>query len=293
MSSVIASDPGAVSWQVGQVRITRVEEVTHRLPVEQFILGATTEIWRPFRECMSHSQVDNAGTMSIAIAAYVVESRGHQILVDTCIGSEHPHGGPHSPFLDRLAAAGFPPKTIDAVVCTHFHFDHVGWNTTVVAGQRRPTFERAKYFFVIDEWNATHDEDPEDLLLQSVGRDVRWIVEAGLGELVSADHRLTDEVSLIPTFGHSPGHVSVLIRSGGAEAVITGDAAHHPLQLMVPELTTTADFDGATGVASRRSLIDRALDRDMLIIGTHFAAPSALYVRSGNGGARLLAPGER
>jgi glyoxylase-like metal-dependent hydrolase (beta-lactamase superfamily II) len=293
MSSVVASDAGTVSWQVGQVRITRVEEVTHLLPVGQLIPGATTEIWLPLREWMSRSQLDDAGTMSIAIAGYVVESRGHRILVDTCIGAEHPHGGPQSPFVGLMATAGFPPESIDAVVCTHFHFDHVGGNTTVVAGRRRPTFERAKYFFIIDEWNATHDEDAEDLLLQSVGRDVRWIVEAGLGELVSADHQLTDEVSLTPTFGHSPGHVSVLIRSEGAEAVITGDAAHHPLQLMVPELTTTVDFDGATGVASRRSLIDRALDRDMLVIGSHFAGPTALYVRSGNGGARLVAPRER
>jgi glyoxylase-like metal-dependent hydrolase (beta-lactamase superfamily II) len=288
---LVEHDPGSDRWQVGQARITRVEEVTHRLPIEHFLPGATSEVIRPHRGWMSDAQLDDEGMMSIAIAAYVVESRGRRLLVDTCIGPEHPHGRSNSPFMSRLAAAGFLPDSIDAVVCTHFHFDHVGWNTVVVGGERRPTFERATYFFGVDEWKATHDEAPADLLLASVERDVRWVVEAGRAELVAPGHAITDEVSLIPTFGHSPGHLSVHVVSDGAEAVITGDAAHHPLQLAVPHLATTADFDAAAGVVSRERLIDRVLDRDVLVVGTHFGLPSAGYLRRGQQGCEFVAAG--
>jgi glyoxylase-like metal-dependent hydrolase (beta-lactamase superfamily II) len=170
-------------------------------------------------------------------------------------------------------------------VCTHVHFDHIGWNTMLVNGLRRPTFEQADYFFCGDEWAAIRDADQSTWLLNSVRHDVAWVLDCGRASLVPATHRLNDEVSLLPTFGHSPGHVAILVSSAGREAIITGDSVHHPIQLLAPELTTLADFEPEQAVRSRRSLIDRAVATHAVLLGTHFAEPCAVHI--GHYGADL------
>jgi glyoxylase-like metal-dependent hydrolase (beta-lactamase superfamily II) len=83
----------------------------------------------------------------------------------------------------------------------------------------------------------------------------------------------------MPTPGHTPGHVSVAIESRGEQALITGDMIHHPCQIAHPEWSPTFDVDPAAAATMRRSVLDRVADRPVLVIGTHFAAPTAGHVR--------------
>jgi len=102
------------------------------------------------------------------------------------------------------------------------------------------------------------------------------------------DHRLCPEVWLEPTPGHTPGHVSVHIASEGQEALITGDCIHHPVQMSRVDWCSSADYDEAQGQRTREELLARYVDRDTLIIGTHFATPSAGHVRHRAGGGYWL-----
>jgi glyoxylase-like metal-dependent hydrolase (beta-lactamase superfamily II) len=100
---------------------------------------------------------------------------------------------------------------------------------------------------------------------------------------------VTDDVLLVSTPGHTPGHVSVLIRSSGsggeAEALITGDAFHSPLQFAYPELAAWRfDTDSEQSTATRQRLLDEFVDTDTLLLGTHFAPPTAGHLRQGNAG---------
>jgi glyoxylase-like metal-dependent hydrolase (beta-lactamase superfamily II) len=113
------------------------------------------------------------------------------------------------------------------------------------------------------------------------------IVEAGLHTLVEADQQLTPEISLVPTHGHSPGHVSVRISSKGEEALITGDWAHHPCQLAHPEWASTADYDAKAAEVTRRRMLAELADRPVLVIGTHFAGPTAGRVKRDGNAYRL------
>ncbi|MGS0897354.1 MBL fold metallo-hydrolase [Burkholderia stagnalis] len=117
------------------------------------------------------------------------------------------------------------------------------------------------------------------------------IIEAGLVELVDADHAVTSEVSLVESYGHTPGHVCVRIRSEAQEALISGDAIHHPVQLVRPELATVADADPVQGVATRRTLLSSLESNCSLLIGTHFAPPTAGRVRQDGMGYRLCCEG--
>src|SRR5690606_26648639 len=180
--------------------------------------------------------------------ALVLESQGKVIVVDTCVGSRPVPGFDNMSnlqltFLDDLAAAGYPADEVDIVLCTHLHFDHVGWNTRLVDGKWVPTFPNARYLFGRVEYE--HWDSGARGVAVTFGDAVRPVMEAGLAELVEMDHRIADEVWLEPTPGHSPGHVSVRISSRGVDAVITGDMVHHPVQFAAPHWAMSADGDPA------------------------------------------------
>ncbi|MDC3123837.1 MBL fold metallo-hydrolase [Gammaproteobacteria bacterium] len=270
-------------WQIGDVKITRVVEI-ESLGGSRFILpDATRDACLPYGWMQPHF-MDEQGNLLMSVHALVVDTGEHRILVDTCIGNDKERNVPNwshlqTHFLQDLEAAGYAPDTIDTVLCTHLHVDHVGWNTMLVDGQWVPTFPNARYLFARTEWEHWDANDDETVYGPVLADSVRPVVEAGLVDLVDMDHRVCPEVCLEPTPGHTPGHVSVRIRSGDAEALITGDCIHHPVQMTRPDWCSSADVDQAQGLQTRETLLRRYVDQDILIIGTHFATPTAGHIK--------------
>ena len=270
-------------WQIGDVKITRVVEI-ESLGGSRFILpDATRDACLPYGWMQPHF-MDERGNLLMSVHALVVDTGEHRILVDTCIGNDKERNVPNwshlqTHFLQDLEAAGYAPDTIDTVLCTHLHVDHVGWNTMLVDGRWEPTFPNARYLFARTEWEHWDANEDETVYGPVLADSVRPVVEAGLVDLVEMDHRVCPEVSLEPTPGHTPGHVSVHIRSGDAEALITGDCIHHPVQMTRPDWCSSADVDQAQGLQTRETLLQRYVDQDILIIGTHFATPSAGHIK--------------
>ena len=269
-------------WDVGNVRISSVAELDDGIIPGEVVLpdagaAAVQEIaWlRPLF-------ADDDGNLRLRIQALIVESEGKRIVVDTCLGNDKERNQPffhklQTPFLRDLQAAGFAPDTIDTVVCTHLHVDHVGWNTILVDDRWIPTFPNARYVLSrvdVEHWSVT--ESPDGDLF---GDSVRPVLDAGLADLVDAPFAITSEVSLIPTPGHSPGHVSVRIASDGREGIITGDVMHHPAQCAQPSWASSFDVDAAHAEKTRREFLDSYADGDVLVIGTHFATPCAGHIR--------------
>ncbi len=268
-------------WRVGDVTVTRVEESVIPLRPELLIPDLTTELIERERPWVDPF-FDHQGRIRLSVHSFVVVSAGVTIVIDTCVGSGHERPLPGDPaFLDRLDdAVDGGLDTVDVVLCTHLHFDHVGWNTIVTDGVTVPTFPNARYLFGRIDWETLAGHDREGVADTSI----QPIIDAGSARFVETDHRLTGEVRLMPTPGHTPGHVSVLIESGGESALITGDTAHSPLQFAHPELAATPfDSDSAQAARTRRMLVDRYGDTDTLILGTHFPPPTAgRLVRSGD-----------
>ena len=177
-----------------------------------------------------------------------------------------------SGFLETLAAAGYGVEDIDTVVCTHLHFDHVGWNTRLVDGEWVVTFPQARYLFGRVEWEHWSVTEGD---YSNVADTVRPVVAGGAADLIEVDHRVCDEVRLVPTPGHTPGHVSVVVESEGLRAVITGDMAHHPIQFAEPDIAAPADSDSAMAAKTRRMFLADRQDDGALVIGTHFGGPTA------------------
>jgi glyoxylase-like metal-dependent hydrolase (beta-lactamase superfamily II) len=266
-----------LSWQVGGVKITRIVEMD--LPVPAGVIPqATAAELRKSAWLYPHFVSEDDTTLKLSVHALLVGVPGLKLVVDTCVGNDRPReitGGLPlaTPFLQHLAEVGWSREGVDAVVCTHLHVDHVGWNTMLENGKWTPTFPKARYLIGRSEYDfwSVHD-DPEQQAM--MGDSVKPIFDAGLAELVELDHVISPEIRLTPSIGHTPGHVSVMIESEGEQAAITGDMTHHPCQMAHPDWMV-GDHDPKAAALTRSRLFAEWADQAILVIGTHFPAPTA------------------
>jgi glyoxylase-like metal-dependent hydrolase (beta-lactamase superfamily II) len=274
-------------WKVGDVTVARVVESEGPWDGTILLPEATPQNVAKERDWLHPVFTNDAGMLRMSVHSFVIESRGRRIVVDTCIGNDKERSIPEWsrqqwPFLADLEKAGYPRESIDRVVCTHLHVDHVGWNTMLRDGKWVPTFPNATYLIGGTEWDFfSRAEDP--FMKGPVDDSVRPVIAEGMSELVDDAHRVTDEVWLESTPGHTPGHASVRISSQGEEAVITGDLMHHPILCKHPEWDNRFDNDGPRAKKTRREFCERYADSGILVFGTHFATPSAgRIVRQGD-----------
>lgn len=269
--------------KIGDIVLDRIVETESADPFFDpvgFFPETTPEQWEPYKAWTRPRVVDPvSGKLVLAIQSFLVRTRHHTILVDTCVGDHKPRSMPSwnmtssGRFLANLAAAGVQPEAVDYVMCTHLHRDHVGWNTVLRDGRWVPTFPNATYVFSrkeFDYWATQRDQRPNEGWADSV----LPVVDAGRAALVANDFAIDDEVWLEPTPGHTPDHVSVHLESNGAQAVITGDLIHTPVQCVEPAWAMRADFDRELARATRRAFLERYGGTDVLVCATHFPSPS-------------------
>ena len=271
-------------WQVGDVRVTRIVEIGGFADnIAMLYAGADADWLRGFK-WLGPEFVTPEGKMIISFQAFLVRTPSRCIMVDTCIGNDRKRryavfDNLKTQFLEDLERCGVLPEQIDTVLCTHLHFDHVGWNTRLVDGKWVPTFPNARHLFGRTEWDhMRHLHAAGDAHAMHLPDSLQPIIDAGLADFIDANHRVCEEIHLIPTPGHTPGHASVVIRSQGEEAVITGDLMHHPVQCAVPDKPANFDEDKPLAAATRRRFLGDYDARRALIIGSHFADPTAGWV---------------
>ena len=270
-------------WQIGNVSVTRIVEMEVTGGSKFILPDATREACLPI-EWMQPNFMDHEGNLIMSIHALIIDTGDKRIIVDTCVGNDKERNIPswsnlQTSFLKELEEAGYPRESIDSVMCTHLHVDHVGWNTMLVNDEWIPTFPNAQYLISEKEWIYWDKNENEDLYGPVISDSVRPVIEAGMVNFVDDHFRICDEVNLFPTPGHTPGHVSVLINSKKEMAMITGDFIHHPVQMTKTDWCSSADYDKRQGQLTRETLLEEYVDRDVLIIGTHFATPTAGYIK--------------
>ncbi|HTO58889.1 MAG TPA: MBL fold metallo-hydrolase [Pseudomonadales bacterium] len=274
------------TWKIGRVKVSRVVEMLLDVSPTILLPDAVPENLVSMHAWLKPHFLHDDDQIPLSFHSFLIESEGARIVVDTCVGNDKPRDVPEwnkrqSDFLAQLAARGARTDAVDFVMCTHLHVDHVGWNTILRDGKWVPTFPKARYLFGRKEWEFwQHEVDPFGK--EARGDSIEPILNAGLADLVESDHRLTSEVSLVPTPGHTPGHVSVLIESAGERAIITGDLFHHPVQFARPRWPDVADVDTVQAAQTRQSFMRRFSD-GTLVLGTHFASPTGgRIVRDGD-----------
>jgi glyoxylase-like metal-dependent hydrolase (beta-lactamase superfamily II) len=276
-------------WRVD--RLADIEPV--RLPPGRGFPQLTPALLREHAARLGPRFIDPV-TLELLISfhTWVLRGNGLTILVDTCIG-DHKHR-PARPdwhqrdtdWLERLAALGVSPESVDMVMCTHMHADHVGWNTRLEDGQWVPTFPNARYLMAEVEyrhWERRHATEGAGLNHGSFADSVLPIVARGQAEMVSMSHRFEGGLCFEPAAGHTPGTVLIHVEDTGHHGVLTGDILHHPMQLRDPAMPSAYCEDPIEASRVRVALCERFADTPTQILTAHFPAPSVgRIVRDGS-----------
>jgi glyoxylase-like metal-dependent hydrolase (beta-lactamase superfamily II) len=180
---------------------------------------------------------------------------------------------PWGELLRDFAANGVRPEEVDMVVMTHLHRDHVGWNVLREGQRYVPTFPNARYWLSRTDWDTSHQPDVQPQRYPNAPTCVWPLEELGLIEFMQGEHSLTRELTAVPTPGHTPGHVSILVTSQGQRALVLGDAAHNPVQFEQPDWVSRADMDPEVTRQTRKALLDRLEREEILVMAGHFQAP--------------------
>ncbi|WP_112321374.1 MBL fold metallo-hydrolase [Oceanibium sediminis] len=272
--------------RLGDVEIWRIlESIDPFLEPHKFFPGMGEDALEFLRREVPRQLCPRTGKVLIPIQGFLLKTGRHNILIDACVGNDKTcrvklwNKRSDGRFMAGLQAVGVTPEDVDYVMCTHLHLDHVGWNTRLEDGRWVPTFPNAKYIFPKED-HAHYGADPDTFYQESI----LPVIAAGQAELVSADHCLGDAVSLIPTPGHTPGHMSVRVSSPEGSVIISGDAIHSPVQCLRPDWHFVYDLDGAQAEKSRRALLELVCETPVRLIGSHFPLPSIGYVTGNSAG---------
>ncbi|MEV5542254.1 MBL fold metallo-hydrolase [Saccharopolyspora shandongensis] len=286
----------AAKWTVGDTTVHRIDEVPLPPETGPWLLPDATADVVAGQDWLRPDFADREGVLRLDSHSFALVVGGLRVLVDTGIGNGKTRANPawhdlRTDYPERLAAAGFASDSVDLVVLTHLHTDHVGWNTRDEGGEWVPTFPRARYVVSRAEREFWAGYDMDEPRRQMFRDSVHPVEDAGLLDLVDVPAEgaeVAPGLRLLPTPGHTPGHVAVQVRSGGETALITGDCIHHPVQLAHPAIGSCVDIDPELARTTRRSLLAALADTGTLLLGTHFPPPTAGRVITDGDAYRLV-----
>jgi len=275
--------------RIGAFEVSRITEYEGPfIAPETFFPDFDPEVLRANPDMAGPALIEpQSGKLVFSFHSFVVKTGKHTILVDSCLGNEKERPTRpqfhrlRTPYLADLAQAGVRPEEVDYVMCTHLHWDHVGWNTRLDNGRWVPTFPNARYIMArreYDHWHAVQqrgEESPHRLAFED---SVLPVVRSGQSVLVEDDYAFEDGRASSLWFesapGHTPGNVLIHARSGNERAVFFGDVVHHQLQLAKPEWSTLACTDRELSRKTRTRLIEEYAGSGMRLFPGHFPAPT-------------------
>ncbi len=255
---------------IGNVEITSLSDGALEFDPCNFFPSIPAENWQPYEEHLTSEH-----KVRFNLGSFLIRSDGRTILVDTGLGPK-PVDAPDpgwGELLNDFKANGVRPDEIDMVVMTHLHRDHIGWNVLPRGRKYEPVFPKARYWMSAKDWEASHNPQLQEQRFPNAPACVWPLEELGLMELVWGEYSLTRELSTLPTPGHTPGHMSIVISSQGQRGLVLGDAAHNPVQVHEIDWVSRADIDQGQAVVTRRSLMERLEREGALIAAGHFPAP--------------------
>ena len=267
---------GSFRIQVGNAEIVALSDMNIGMgaPIQQLWPEVPPEAWKPYAE--RYPGTFHGDDMRLEVGCYLVRSQGKTILIDTGFGSGPVRsiGGRRGELMLNLATNKVTADDVDIVFLSHLHLDHVGWNTTRRNDGWVPTFPNARY--ICHEADLVHFRKEEVQAAQTyrfMYMFVDPLDERGVLETVSGEVDLTDEVRAVHTPGHTPGHMSVLVTSGGQRANIQGDVLIHPAQVTEEAWNSRFDADWDTATATRRKMLDQVEADGTTVVSCHFPLP--------------------
>jgi len=277
------------SRSIGDARVHNVIEYIGPTHSAEFVFPQLDlrELQKHLHWLAPHHYVPHMQRFVIAMQIWVVHAGGNVIVIDCGVGNHKRRAAERMNMLNGLtplwlAAAGATAESVTHVVTTHFHSDHVGWNTHLVDGRWEPMFPNARYLVPKIDFDAAladYERGQPNVMFGSFEDSVFPVYKAGLIDFVDGAKEVAGclAVELMP--GHTMGSLHYRLRSGGEEGVFGGDVMHSALQIAMPHLNSWIDCHADHARASRALFLKRAAERNSLIMPAHFGWPHCGFVR--------------
>ena len=246
---------------VGNAEVLSLTDGADRAPATTLFPKVALSEWDAYP-----GLVGDDGKVDVNFGSFVIRSQGKTILVDTGWGKDYP-----GILMDELSEKGVSIDEIEIVAITHLHVDHVGWNITEENGASRLTFPNATYYIPKVDY---------DFYNQDLENNAHMVTQVNplesLGAMVLADSEtsLTSEVTMVPTPGHTPGHMSLGILSDGVRGYILGDVINFAPQSNETHWEIIFDTDHALAQQTREVVLERLLQDGSVVGMGHYMPPS-------------------
>lgn len=227
----------------------------------------------------SHAgELDARHRVTLGLNSLLLRSQGKLILIETGVGDKasgwrrQSSPAEQGTLLTELDALGVRPEEVDVVLNTHLHADHCGWNTRYLDGALVPTFPNADYMIVREEWEAAIAPN-ERTRATYIEENLLPVRDSGQLTLVDGEHHVTDEVTIVPAPGHSPGHCAIVLQSAGEKGIYIGDLAQVAVQLERTAWVSAFDIMPLVTMETKKRIVEQAIEDGSLIIGVHSPFP--------------------
>ena len=254
------------SITIGNVEVLAfIDLIPPARDVVDFFPDVPRKSWDPYG---SDHLVD--GQIQLYYGCFALRSQGQVVMVDTGMGPG-PHrerGNRRGDLLHQMKLQGVEPEDVNVVVHTHLHHDHVGWNLSGDGGAGvRPTFPNARYLVPRADWEYFKQPSMD---YHAFDESVFPLEELGVMELIEGEHTINQELITVPTPGHTPGSVNVVISSQGEKGAVVGDMIHMKVEVENPDWCPGADVDKVQSARSRTTMLDRFESENFIVCAGHF-----------------------
>ena len=284
--------PSFYRYKVGDTQVTVVSDGVNNFALgDTFVLNAKKDEVNAALE-KAYMPKDK---ISIQFGPLVVNTGGKLVVVDTGTG---PGGfasskGANGQFATNLAAAGIDPKSVDMVVISHFHGDHING---LLTADNAPAFPNAEVLVPSVEWKYFMDDGEMGKQtterMKGVFANARRVLDAGLKKKVTPyewGKEVAPGLLAVETAGHTPGHTSYVLSSGSGKVFIQSDVTNIPYLFAAnPGWHAFFDQDPAMAEAARRKTYDMLVADKLQVQGFHYPFPGLGNVEKDGGGYRVI-----
>lgn len=259
----------ATTITIGDATVVAIRDKSHDVDPTFHFPSVPPEAWDPYADLLTAD-----GLIPLNFGCFVVIADGQTILIDTGWGPDTgPPGRPAGPgrLLDELSSVGLGADEIDIVAFSHLHPDHVGWNLVRDGDRWAPRFRNARYLVPQADWDHYREREQVHPVIreQALGLDGMDALR-----LVDSDGAVGASIRGVATPGHTPGHRSFVVESGGERLYILGDLAHTPVIAHEVDWINQFDWDKPQALDTRRSVLARLEADGTLVAAGHFPHPS-------------------